>query len=372
MLNIEECCTKNPRLFWEQINRLGPKKDNRVPWEVETDGNIITNEKSVMEKWRTDFEKLYKVDTTEFNDVFKANKLLEATSLAQLATINLDLSCCITYQEVSKAVGKSRENKSVGIDWIPNELFKHEKVIELLQKLFNACLEKSLIPDAWRASIVHLIPKTTRPSTDPLQYRGLALQCCIYKILSSILNERIMSHLETSEILADEQNGFRKDCSCLHHIFAINSLVRNKCRCKNSKKIAAFVDFRKAFDVTYRELMYVSMVVNRIQGKIMDLVKTLYTETLNIIRLNGQFSRPFKSEQGLRQGDNQSPTLFGLYISDLIKTLKNSKIGVKIYDSNRVDIINCLAYMNDLVILAETDSDMQILLNLLHDWCVKW
>ena len=59
-------------------------------------------------------------------------------------------------------------------------------------------------------AIIHPIPKESVKSTDPLKYRGLALQCCIYKVLSNILNNRVVSHLNACELLSEEQYGFRK------------------------------------------------------------------------------------------------------------------------------------------------------------------
>ena len=66
----------------------------------------------------------------------------------------------------------------------------------------------------------------------------------------------------------------------------------------------AFVDFRKAFDVTDRQLMYCVLCKNGINGALLDLVKQMYTNTTNVLHLNNQFSEEFHSEIGVKQGDN--------------------------------------------------------------------
>ena len=86
--------------------------------------------------------------------------------------------------------------------------------------------------------MIHIIPKGKPNSIDPLQYRGLALQSCVYKILSSILNSRIMKLFDKYDVLEDEQNGFHKERSCLHHIFALSMIVKNK-----NEIFSAFIDF---------------------------------------------------------------------------------------------------------------------------------
>ena len=152
-------------------------------------------------------------------------------------------------------VERSKTGKAVGVDNIANELLKNDKVMELLHKFFNACLRTLKIPDVWRKAIIHPIPKEPGKVINPLKYRGLALQCCIYKILSGILNDRLTNYLERARVIEDEQNGFRKSRSCSQHVFTLLSAVRNKIR-NGTSVFCCFVDFRKAFDFTDRELLY--------------------------------------------------------------------------------------------------------------------
>ena len=60
-----------------------------------------------------------------------------------------------------------------------------------------------------------------------------------------------------------------------------------------------------------------------------------------------------------------SPLLFNLYINDLAIHLKSFGIGIECDD----DIVCLLMYADDIVILAETERDLQILLNALNGWC---
>ena len=69
-----------------------------------------------------------------------------------------------------------------------------------MQKLFNSRLKHGMTPDAWRKTIIHPIPKDNVKLIDPLQYRGIALQSCICKILSNIVNSRIIELVECNDI----------------------------------------------------------------------------------------------------------------------------------------------------------------------------
>ena len=98
-------------------------------------------------------------------------------------------------------------------------------------------------------------------------------------------------------------------------------------------------------------------------------IKTLLTNTLSCIELNGSLrSEWFENVCGVRQGDCLSPTLFSLYINDLAIHLK--EYGPTL-DLNGVHI-NSLLYADDLVIMAETEEQLQNLLNLVFNWCSTW
>ena len=132
--------------------------------------------------------------------------------------------------------------------------------------------------------------------------------------------------------------------------------------------MCTFVDFRKAFDVTDRQLLFLRLSSYGITGTTIELIKQLYSHTTNVIRLNGVLTGEFISEQGVRQGDNLSPTCFSTYLNGLLCELKNSKIGVKLGN----ETVNVLAYADDLVLLAETATDMQKLLDITNNWCNNW
>ena len=72
---------------------------------------------------------------------------------------------------------------------------------------------------------------------------------------------------------------------------------------------------------------------------------------------------------GLRQGCILSLVLFNLYINDLALYLKALDIGINVGD----DKICMLLYADDIVLLANNENELQILLSSLHvnDWCLQ-
>ena len=88
----------------------------------------------------------------------------------------------------------------------------------------------------------------------PLNYRGMSLISTVYKLYSTILNERLMLYLEKEGLLVEEQNGFRKSRSCLDHIFVSSTIITNRIS-ENTLTYSCFIDFQKAFDIINRDLI---------------------------------------------------------------------------------------------------------------------
>ena len=74
------------------------------------------------------------------------------------------------------------------------------------------------------------------------------------KIYSSILNTRMLEHAERENIIADEQNGLRKNRSWVDDIFKLNSVIKTRLN-ENKPPFVAFIDFEKAFNFVNRDLL---------------------------------------------------------------------------------------------------------------------
>ena len=203
--------------------------------------------------------------------------------------------------------------------------------------------------------------------TDPLKYRGLALQCCMCKILSSVLNNRLLEHMENGH-LEEEQNGFRRGRSCQHHVYALTSLIREKLN-ENKSIYGLFVDFRKAFDVVDRDLLFYILKKKGVGGLFLEIIERLYMNTMNMIKINNLFTPTFNSKQGIRQGDNLSPNLFCSYIDGLLVELNKANIGMELKNGRKVCV---LVYADDIVILCKNEQELEKAVKTLQSWCAKW
>ena len=193
---------------------------------------------------------------------------------------NEHLNRLISIDEVTQVVMSAKSSSAPGIDRIPYAALKFETVTAVLHCLFQLIFDTSIIPSVWRKSII--CPPLKDSKTDnrvPLNYRGINLLPCIYKLYTSTINKRIMNYLESSDLLADEQNGFRANRSCEDHIFTLNSIIRNK-----RNVYTAFIDLKKAFDFIDRELLLYKLLFTGINGKIYNSLRSIYASSESCVQ----------------------------------------------------------------------------------------
>ena len=157
---------------------------------------------------------------------------------------------------------------------------------------------KNIIPTIWRNAIKVPIPKSA--SKDPyvsLNYRGISLLSCVYKLFTSLSNLRISDHCEAYDYFVDEQNGLRPKSSCQDHKYSISTIIRNR-KTIGLNTCCAFVDFQKAFDRVNKELlMYKLETVFRIHGRLFNMISPIYDSSNAQLRLNGLLTESFLFRQ---------------------------------------------------------------------------
>ena len=106
-------------------------------------------------------------------------------------------------------------------------------------------------------------------------------------------------------------------------------------------------------------------------GNVVSIIKAIYENSLNCIKLNGEQSDWFRTENGVKQGDNLSPTLFACYINDLLVEIDHKCKGVTVGHGTSKVTVRVLAYVDDLVLVAESQDDLQEMLHVVEQWCHK-
>ena len=83
---------------------------------------------------------------------------------------------------------------------------------------------------------------------------------------------------------------------------------------------------------------------------------------------SGLLTATFTPLVGVRQGCNLSPTLFNIFVNDIVD-ISNSTCNPLIMGECK---INCLLYADDLILLSESEHGLQRCLDKLSCYAKKW
>ena len=151
-------------------------------------------------------------------------------------------------------------------------------------------------------------------------YRGITLVSCFAKIFTSILNDQLQNWAQETEINSDAQFGFKAKHSTVDYIFILTSLIER--HLQNKKRLyCAFIDLKRAFDSVYRDGLWFKLIKNGVDGKLLSLLKSMYSEVKPCVPHLNTLSDLFDCDVGLIQGEICSPILFSLFISDIETSL---------------------------------------------------
>ena len=382
---IKDLQTDNPRKFWEEIKKLGPRSVTKIPQELFLpDGSLTTDINVILHTWEQDYKKLFTNndsdnDDNKFDDQFleQAKTILKTwEDHYRFLLNNMDnnfnpgnnmndiLNSQITLEEVKKVISELKNHKATGIDNLPNEVLKCNGLAEIICKLFNVCLNIGIVPSMWTQTILNPIAKKGKDSRIPLNTRAISLISTVCKLFSSVLNKRLVTFIDDNNLLCEEQNGFRRLRACIDHLYVLCTVIRKRKKA-NKPTYVAFIDFSKAFDSVNHDLLWFKLTQCGIDGKFLRVLQFMYKNISLCVKLHGKFTNWFPSDIGVRQGDVLSPTLFSLFVNDLANEIKQLQCGVKLDDMD----ISILLYADDIVLIAENEKSLQRMLDKLNSWC---
>jgi len=101
------------------------------------------------------------------------------------------------------------------------------------------------------------------------------------------------------------------------NIFVLHGLLTHVIN-QGKQLFCAFVDFTKAFNYVVRENLWYKLIKYGLRGKILDIIKSMYSVVKSKVKYNNMLSHDFFGcTLGVRQGKCLSPFLFSMFVNDL-------------------------------------------------------
>jgi len=256
-------------------------------------------------------------------------------------------------------------NKASGLDGLCAELFivAGTNISSHISLLFNYIYNSGHYPDAWCVGFIVPIHKKG-PTRIANNFRGITILSAFGKPFSTILNTRILNWCEAFGVITESQAGFRPLYSTSDQLFVLQAVIEHILKTKN-KLYVAFIDFSKAFDLVERSILLTQLMYNGLSGKILQIIKSMYTITKTCLKYAGTYSSFFNCNVGVRQGECLSPILFILFINDMEEQMSRNFEGI---DMGTLKLM-LLLYADDTVIFGDSPDNLQAGLNAMTDFC---
>ena len=333
-------------------------------------GNLIKDQNQIKNRWREHY-------ITVLNQHTEIDySALESIPQYEVAT---SLESSISLEEIQRAIGSLKNNKSPGADQIPGEVFKsllnHQETMEHFKALFNLIWTKGEVPQDFRDSYIINLFKNKGSAAECGNYRGISLLSIGGKILAKVMATRLLKYVD--QILPETQSGFRPKRGTTDLIFTLKQL-QEKAKEQQSQIYVAFIDLAKAFDSINRKALWQIMGRFGIPPKFLKVCESLHENNYASVLIEGEPSEPFLTQTGVRQGCVLAPILFNIFVTALaiMVDTKLEERGVAIkyrFDSGlfnikrfraktRVKYLTDLQYADDCGLIALSVEILQAIL----------
>ncbi|KAI5692888.1 hypothetical protein M8J75_003197 [Diaphorina citri] len=159
----------------------------------------------------------------------------------------------VSREEIATIAAKLSNWKSPGADKVQNFWVKKFTAAHgPLARVFSKALRNpESIPDWLMLGKTYLIYKKDDPK-EPRNYRPITCLSVFYKLMTSVIAEKIYKHCDANEILALEQKGCtRKTLGCKEQL-TIDATILKQATTKKRNLNICYIDYSKAYDSTRR------------------------------------------------------------------------------------------------------------------------
>jgi len=270
----------------------------------------------------------------------------------------------INIEELECALKKSQKWKSPGIDKVPNYWLYHMFAMhELMAKKISEIIsEPDKMPNWLAEGTTYLLAKSTE-TTNAKNYRPITCLSTTYKILTSILTDRMYAFMEANKLFPLEQKGCKKGSYGCKDQLLINRMLMENCQRNHRNLSMAWIDYRKAFDSVPHGWILKALEIFKLSPTIINFLQHsmgLWNTNLRLTHANGMTNTEnLRIKCGIFQGDSLSPLLFCISLIPLSIQLNNAGCGYQIMGKS----INHLFYMDDLKLFARNDNELTGLLD---------
>eukprot|EP00122_Pirum_gemmata_P001070 Pgem_evm1s953 len=134
---------------------------------------------------------------------------------------------------------------------------------------------------------VFTVEEVNGDKLDCNNFRGITLLSVMYKLLSCLIEKWLTNFLDTDKIINNKQGGFSSGKDCVDHLFVSNKIIENNLA-TGIPTYFAFIDVKKAFDIVWREGLWVKLFECGIKGRLWRVTRQMYKNSRSTVLVDGE------------------------------------------------------------------------------------
>ena len=340
----------NPKAFWQYANSRC-KTRSTIENLVDVDGSMASED---ADRARVLNEFFSSVFTSE--DHGAAPPILPTTSQGP------ELECVdFPVELVKQKLLNLRPTSSPGPDGLHPRLLAAtaETLASLWAQIFTESMDSGCLPEDWKtANITPIFKKGNKQL--PSNYRPISLTAVPCKTMESIIRDKLMAHLSSSDQLHDAQHGFRPRRSCVTQLLTTVEDWSAMVEAGDPIDIL-YLDFSKAFDSVSHSFLIRKLQAYGVTGRLLAWITAFLDGRLQRVLVNGCASDWVPVTSGVPQGSVLGPLLFVLYVNDLPSDLQ---CPTKLF-ADDTKLYRSVRHASDVQLL-QRDLDRAV------SWSEKW
>ena len=313
-IKMNQLIEKSDNLYSLYKSIKGMTKFSQILSFNDENGLTINDSHEIVENFRQIFESKF---ITDFNSIHPNFTFENNEGLSDLF---------ISMNDILNALKTFKINKSEGKSFIKNIIIKNclNGITKILYVLYNRIIDLKKIPNEMKLSIVSPVLKHNKKKNSFSSYRCISVQPNIYRIFETILLNKMIPFIEINQIIPQCQYGYKKSVSISDIHIDIQKLIFNSLINKNIKAIdIIFLDLSDAFDSISQKRLLNKLKIYGFSGLMFDIISETFNNRRQIVKYNGVFSSETLVKSGTLQGGVLSPTLFNIYLADIVYKLQS-------------------------------------------------
>ena len=343
---------KSTALYWKQVKKLSKSFRTSATSSSVVDG--CSNVTDISNIFSSKLKSLLNSDPDSQSRSCLFQHISDSIDCSSLSSV------CVSQKTVCDAISQLKLGKRDGSSLSSNHFVHAKEVLCVhLSKLFTAMIRHGIVPASLRDCILVPIPKPGKDPSNSDNYRPIVLAPTLSKVFEWCLLFEFQTYFVTSPL----QFGFKPGSSSDLCTGLLKNVI-HKYLNNDTHVFGCFLDASKAFDRVDHALLFEKLLDRNLPPVITRLLLSWYSSQQLKVRWSHNFSDPFPTTNGVRQGGVLSPILFTIYIDDLLRSLEVSGIGCfwKHY------YVGSVCYADDIALLAPSPSALRSML----DTCISF